>query len=308
MKTPLLAITTLVTLFLIAFNIEMKAQEFDAQVKITTPKLQTADPAIFKTLETAVVQLINGTAWTNDEYEVFERIKANFTINITDEVSATSFRAELLIQASRPIFNSTQETQLFALSDKNISFSYEQYQPLEFTKNTYNNNLTSIIGFYCYMILGYDYDTFEKNGGNPYFQLAQDVITVIPPNIVNSDNGWSSVKSNNRNRYWLLENVLSPRVRPMREAFYDYHLLGLDQFVENPENAVKSISNAITKVAQVNRAYPNSMIVQLFSLAKGDEILQIFIAEDAATRKKIYDQMIKIDAANASKYEALIKR
>jgi len=285
-----------------------QAQEFNATVKITAPKLQTADPAIFKTLEKSVVQLVNGTAWTEDEYETFERIDVSITINITEELSATSFRAELLIQASRPIYNSTEETQLFALSDKNMTFTYEQYQPLEYTKNAYNNNLTSILSFYSYIILAYDYDSYSLNGGSPYFQLAQDIISAIPPNIANSSNGWNPAKGNKRNRYWLLENALSPRAVPMRKAIYNYHLRGLDRMVEDPEVARKSIMNAITQIAQVNRAYPNSMIVQLFAISKGDEILQIFMEDTNANKQKIYKAMIKIDASKASKYEPLIKR
>ena len=302
MKQITISFLFLLTVFFV------NAQEFNAKVKINTPKLQTADPAIFKTLEKAIVQLVNGTAWTEHEYENFERINANFTINITEEISATSFRAEMLVNASRPIFSTTNETQLIAFSDPYIKFTYEQFQPLEFTKNTYDNNLTSIISFYCYMILGLDFDTFSPSGGSTYYQLAQDIITTVPPNVVNGDDGWNAGKGNGRNRYWMLENVLSPRVIPMRSAFYDYHLRGLDRMVDDAAEARKSISNAITKIAQVNRSYPNSMIVQLFAIAKGDEILQIFVVEEYSVRKKIYDAMIKIDAPNASKYDPLLKR
>lgn len=298
---------TFITIFLLGTVLLAKAQEFNATVKINTPKLQTADPAVFKTLEKAIVQLINGTAWTEDEYEDFERINASFTINITQELSATSFQAEMLVQASRPVYNSGEETQLLATKDNSLTFGYEQYQPMEFTKNTFNNNLTSIIAFYCYYILGLDYDTYALNGGSENYQLAQDVITNVPPNIVNGDDGWSSVKGNNRNRYWLLENILSPRVSSLRSALYDYHLRGLDRMSEDIEGGRNSIANAITKINQVHRAYPNTMIVQIFAIAKGDEILQIFAnaTVDKPTKQKVYQAMIKIDAANASKYDPL---
>lgn len=296
---------SLLTFFFISCTLFVSAQEFNAQVKINTPKLQTADPAVFKTLEKAMVQLINETAWTEDEYEQHERINVNMTMNITKENSATSFEAEILIQASRPVFNTNQETQLLSTKDQYISFTYEHYQPMEFAANTYTNNMTSIVAFYCYVILGMDYDSFSPNGGSQYFQKAQDIFSNIPPNIVNASDGWSSVKGNNRNRYWLLENILSPRVAPMRRAIYDYHLRGLDRMSEDVEGARTSIANAVTKIAQVNRAYPNSMIIQLFGIAKGDEILQIFIKADPAMRKKIYQSMIKIDATNASKYDPL---
>lgn len=283
-----------------------QAQEFNAKVRINTPQLQTADPVIFKTLEKAILQLVNGTAWTNDKYEPYERINTTITLNITEEVSATSFKATLLIQASRPIYHASQETQLIALSDPAINFSYEQFQPIEYTKNVFDNNLTSILSFYCYIILGLDYDTFSPNGGTPYFQTAQDIITAIPPNIVNADEGWSAVKGNNRNRYWILENILNPRVADYRSALYEYHLRGLDRIADDSEAARASIANAINKIAQVNQNYPNSMIVQLFAMAKGDEILQIFMADTPATKKRVYNAMIKIDASNASKYAPLL--
>lgn len=297
------------TLFglLLLISTATSAQEFNAKVRINTPQLQTADPAIFKTLEKAIVQLVNGTAWTNDKYEPYERINANITINITEEISATSFKAEMLIQASRPIYHASQETQLLALSDPSITFTYEQFQPIEYTKNVYDNNLTSILSFYCYVILGLDYDTFSPNGGTPYYQTAQDIITAIPPNIVNADDGWSAVKGNNRNRYWILENILNPRVADYRSALYEYHLRGLDRMADDTEEARASIANAINKVAQVNQNYPNSMIIQLFAIAKGDEILQIFMADTPANKKKVYNAMIKIDAPNASKYEPLLR-
>lgn len=281
------------------------AQEFNAKVKINTPKLQTVDPAVFKTLESSVAQLVNETAWSNDEYEPFERISMNITINITEETSPTSFKAEMMIQATRPIFNTGQETQLFSNSDKAVSFSYEQYQPLEFTKNTYNNNLTSILSFYCYYILGFDYDTYAPNGGSKYFELAQEIMTNIPPTIVNGDDGWSSVKGNSRNRYWLIENILSPRFLPMRKALYDYHLRGLDRMSEDIDAGRQSIASAVLKIGQVARAYPNTMVIQLFSISKGDEILQIFVKADKETRRKIYETMVKIDPPNASKYDVL---
>jgi hypothetical protein len=296
---------SLLTFLFISCTLLVSAQEFNARITINTPKLQTADPAVFKTLEKSLVQLVNETVWTDDEYEQHERINTNITINITKENSATSFEATMLIQASRPVFNTNQETQLLAMQDQYIYFTYEQYQPMEFAANTFTNNITSIVAFYCYTILGMDYDSFSPNGGSQYFQKAQDIFSNIPPNVVNADDGWSSVKGKKRNRYWLLENILSPRVAPMRRALYDYHLRGLDRMSEDIEGARTSIANAITKISQVNRAYPSSMIIQLFGIAKGDEILQIFIKADPATRKKIYQAMIKIDAANASKYDPL---
>ena len=158
-----------------------------------------------------------------------------------------------------------------------------------------------MLGFYAYLILGLDYDTFSYLGGAPYFQKAQDIMSAIPPDVASAYKGWSSLDGQ-RNRYWAIESILSPRARPLREALYEYHIQGLDLLSENADLARTNMATAMDKIKTVHEDYPNSMFMQLFVNAKADEIANVFSRGTANQKKNIYEIMVRIDAANASKY------
>lgn len=290
---------------LVCLAIFAKAQEFQAKVTVNTPKLQTVDPKVFKTLETSIREMLNNTKWTDDTFEPEERIKLTITINITEEVSATSFSADMAIQAVRPVFNSSYETVLFAYQDNNVKFTYEEYQPVEFSKNVFTDNLSAILGFYAYVIIGLDYDSFGELGGTDLFQEAQNILSGVPSNVAQSAGGWTSIERGQRNRYWLIENVLNPRMEDFRKAMYLYHRGGLDRMSNDTSNGVTACATAITKVAEANKAYRNSMIIQIFAQTKATEILQIFTGAEQAQKQRVYSAMVQIDAANASKYNLI---
>ncbi|NJN78862.1 MAG: DUF4835 family protein [Saprospiraceae bacterium] len=279
-----------------------QAQEFQAKVTVNTPKLQSADPKIFVTLQNSIRDMLNNTKWTEDVFEQTERIELTVTINITEEVSATSFKADMAIQAVRPVFNSNYETVLFAYQDQDVKFVYEEYQPVQFAKNTFTDNLSSILGFYAYTIIGLDYDSFSELGGDSYFQEAQNIVSTIPSNVAQSAGGWTSIEAGQRNRYWLIENILNPRMIAFRKAIYLYHRGGLDRMSDDSGTAVTACATAITQIAEANKAYRNSMIIQIFAQTKSTEVLQIFMGADIEQKQRVYKAMIQIDAANASKY------
>jgi len=296
--------------FLILFllvNLSLVAQELDFQVTINTPKLQTADPKVFETLETAIQEFMNNTKWTNDVFEQGERIKGSIVLNINEEQSATRFTAELAIQSVRPIFNSSEQTVMFLFQDKDVWFDYEQYQPLIYAQNTYNDHLTSILAFYAYAIIGLDYDSFSPIGGELYFERALEIVNNIPAGVAGTQPaGWRAQDSGKRiNRYWLTENLLSPRVRPYRQAMYDYHRQGLDLMSNDPVAGRTIIAQAIEGINGVQRAYPNSMILQLFSDAKSDEITEIFTSASMAEKNKVIQVMTRVDGARSAKYRSI---
>jgi hypothetical protein len=282
-----------------------QAQEFQSKVTINTPKLQSVDPKIFVTLQNSIRDMLNNTKWTDDAFEQIERIQLTITINITEETSATSFKADMAIQAVRPVFNSTYETVIFSYQDQDVQFAYEEYQPVQFSKNTFTDNLSSILGFYAYSILGLDYDSFSELGGDDLFQEAQNIVSTIPSNVAQSAGGWTSIESGQRNRYWLIENILNPRMIPYRKAMYLYHRGGLDRMADDTATGVTACATAITQLAEANKAYRNSMILQIFAQSKSNEILQIFIGADVAQKQRVYKAMVQLDAANASKYNAI---
>ncbi len=280
-----------------------QAQELRVNVTINTPKLQTADPKVFETLKTSVEEFMNNQKWTNDAFEQEERIKMDIVITISKELSANTFEAELSLQSIRPVFNSTYETPMFKHQDKSVVFTYEQFQPLEFSQTTYLNNLTSVLGYYAYIVIGMDYDSFSSFGGEPYFQAAQDIVNRIPPNVASSVPGWRSVE-NNRNRYWLIENLLSPRVRPFRQAVYDYHRQGLDMMYQDVAVGRAVMTQAVEKLGDVNRSYPNSMILQVFANTKSDEIIEIYKGAGQQEKTAVTQTMERVDPPRASEYRS----
>lgn len=291
-----------ITILCISFS--CFAQEFNFQVKLNSEKAQTVDPKVFESLELALRDFLNNQKWTDDEFEPEERIDCNVQLTITEDVSATTFKADLAIQATRPVFGSDYQTALMSYVDKGIVFEYEAFQPLVFTENVFNDNLTSILGFYCYTILGMDYDSFSPLGGENFYQKAQDILNSVPPGATGRYKGWRSLDGN-RNRYWIIESILSPRTRDMRQAMYDYHRSGLDMMVENKDAARATMLAALKKIEGVSRTYPNAMIVQMFALAKGDEIVEIYKGGTRKEQSDVIRIMSRIDAPGASKYKKI---
>ncbi len=286
------------------FPIFLAAQEFQVDANINTPRLQTADPKVFKSLETAIEEFFNNQVWTEDAFEQEERINCQIQLTITEEISETKFRAELAIQSTRPVFNSAYESPLLTHMDKDITFSYEQFQPLVFSENSFSDNLTSILSYYAFIMLGLDYDSFSPFGGEPYFNKAQEVINTVPQTVASSNRGWRQMDGN-RNRYWLLENYLSPRIKPFRQAFYEYHRLGLDMMSENTIEARATITKSLESLQPVNKSYPNAMVLQVFANTKGEEIIEIFKLGSREEKVKVKRTMSQVDASNAARYEQI---
>ena len=281
-----------------------QAQELNFSLTINTPQLQLTDPAIFETMRQSLENFMNNRKWTKDAFEVQERINGNIQMTITEEVSATSFKANMQIQVTRPIYGSSAQTVILSHNDKDIAFDYEPFQPIEYTNNVFNDNLSSIFTFYIYFALGLDYDTFSPFGGEPYFQEAQLILNTVPSNVAASVGGWRSIDSQ-RNRYWMIESMLSPRMRPFRKAMYDYHRQSLDIMNSDVETGRAVMTQAIEELGKVNRSYPNSMTMQMFVNAKGSEIVEIFKKGTRPQKAVIKRVMGKVDAANASNYRRI---
>lgn len=293
--------TILVLILTFCTSQSLWAQELNANVNINTPTLQTADPKVFEDLEQNLENFLNSQRWTDDEFLQEERILVNISLTITEEFSATSFKAELAIQSVRPVYGTNYESQIFLHNDRDVTFGYEPFQPIEFSENNFTDNLSQIISFYAYIVIGMDYDSFSPFGGEPYFQRASDLLNAVPSSVAASNPGWRSLDGN-RNRYWLIENLLSPRVRPLRQAMYDYHRQGLDLMHKDVVAGRAIIAQSLEDVNTVNQTYPNAMMVQTFSNAKSNEIIDIFQQASIAEKSRMVQIMTKVDAANASKY------
>ncbi len=294
----------LLLLVLLMNGVSLPAQEMLFSVKVNTQKLQTVEPRVFKTLENTLLEFLNNQKWTEDSFEPEERIECNLLLTIQEELSPTSFKANLAIQASRPIFGSDQSSLMLNHLDNELVFDYQEYDPIQYSRNTFNDNLSAVLSFYVFVILGMDYDSFAPFGGEKYFQNAQEIVATLPQNIADGDGGWNSLKSD-KNRFWIIENVLSPRVRPYRQAMYDYHRQALDIMSENVDAGRAIMMDAIEAIKGVAQAYPNAIIMQMFVNSKSEEIIEIFKRGSRQEKDKVVRAMTRLDASNAGKYRAI---
>ncbi len=281
--------------------------ELNATVRINTPQLQRTDRKVIDQLEVSLRDFLNNTKWTTDAYTADERIKCTFIMTIESEGDNNTFTALLAVQATRPIYNSGYETTIFANQDKEIAFVYEQNQAIEFNvDNAENQNLPAVFAFYAYIILGLDYDSFSQYGGEQYLQTAQQMVVNIQNSTTNKAPGWRPTNGDkNRSRYWLAENLVSPRIRPFRNAFYSYHRKGLDMFTVNQEEARNSVGTALEEVDKAGVAYLNSMIIQLFAQTKRDEIVEMMKNAPITLRQRVYQIMVKADPGNTQRYKEM---
>ncbi len=288
---------------LLGIGFNLSAQELKVEARVNAQKAQ-ADPQVFRSMETAIEEFLNNQKWTEDIFEQNERIEVNIQLTIVEELSPTSFRANMSIQAVRPVFNTDYQTPIITHMDRDVTFNFEQYQPLDWAENTFTDNLSHILSFYAYVILGLDYDSFSPFGGELYFQAAQNLLNTFPQNLSSTFSGWTS-QEGNRNRYWLLESILNPSVRPYREAMYNYHRQGLDIMAEDVNAGKAVLMQVLETVGQVGNKYLNAMILQVFANTKGTELIEIFKIAPRQQKTRVYAIMSKIDAANASKYRAM---
>ncbi|HXH19699.1 MAG TPA: DUF4835 family protein [Chitinophagales bacterium] len=295
-------------LFLLLLSTSSYPQELNCKVEITAQKLQTTDIKIFRTLETSVYEFMNNRKWTNDVFRQEEKIECSLFINVTEEVATNVFRAQVNIQSSRPVFNSDYNSVLLNHIDRDWVFEYSEYQPLEFNENDFISNLSSMLAFYAYLIIGLDYDSYSLNGGTPYLQKAQTIVNTIPSNL-SSDAapGWKPF-DNDKNRYWIIDNLLNVRYNAVREAIYLYHRQGLDVMYEDAARARQLVLACLRKVSEVAEEYPNSIAIKLFFNAKSEELINIFAGAPPNEKTNAVQLLYKSDPTNSSNYAKIIKQ
>jgi len=259
----------ILSVFILSFSTQ--AQELNCTVLVDAKQTGQPNLQVFKTLQQELTDFVNNTTWTNKVYKNQERIDCNMSIIISD-FDSNSFTATIQIQAARPTFNSTYDTPIYNYNDRQFSFDYTEFQPLNFNLNTFSSNLISVIAYHVYTVIGLDADTFELNGGDEYFEIAKQIVnTAASGNFA----GWKPTDGT-QTRYRYNEAVLSNVYQEFHTAMYDYHRKGLDVMSQNPKEAKQAIIGAIETLSQINNRRPNSYIIRTFFDAKSDEIQSIF--------------------------------
>jgi hypothetical protein len=277
------------------------AQELNCTVKVLSPAIQGTERSVFETLETAIKEFMNNTRWTNDNFKQDEKIECNLTINVTKRNSVDEFEANIIVQSRRPVYKSSSNTNLINYQDNDFTFKYTPFQPFEFNENTFINNLTSTLGYYAYIFIGLDYDTFSPEGGTPYYQKAQTIVN----NAQNApDKGWKAFEGS-KNRYWLAENLANANFKGVRSCLYNYHRNGLDMMTNDVEMARKNIADALDGLMKVHNLQMGSFLMQVFFLAKADEVVNIFSVAPPDVKSKLVPLLNTIDPGNVTKYEKL---
>lgn len=279
------------------------AQEFMCQVSVNAAQVEGSEKKVFQTLQTAVYEFINNRKWTNYVYRPEERIECSMMITITERVSSDQFKGRINVVLQRPVYKTSYNTNLLNLVDKDFDFKYVELEPLEYNDDVYTSNLTSMVAYYLYIMLGIDADSFTKFGGTPYYEKARGVVNAAQNS---PERGWKSFESQ-KNRYWLVENLMNNTYSAYREGLYSYHRLGLDLMSENMDLGRSGINDCLEDVQNVNREKTGLYITQVFIDAKNEEIINIYSQAAPMDKTKTVNIMKEIDPANGSKYQQIMQ-
>jgi hypothetical protein len=287
------------------------AQELNAKVNVVYAQIgSSVDKKVFQTLQTGLIAFLNKRKWTNDPYEINEKIDCSFLLNLQSVVEPNVYKATLTIQAARPVFNSNYLSPLVNFVDNDIVFRYVEFQPLEFNENriagteSLSANLTAIFAFYVDLLLGMDYDSYAPRGGDPYFQKANQIVSAAPEG--RSITGWKPFDGQ-RNRYWLSENLQNARYALAHDAIYTYYRKGMDKLITDEVSAREEVLSALSMLNTLHAETPNLMFMSFFFQGKSNEIIQLFRKGLPQDKARVIDICGRLDISNASKYAEELK-
>ena len=263
----------LIVFFLCAQSI-LFSQELNCKVSVNYSSIPSPNKEMFNSMRQAIYEFINNTNWTQDVFNNEERIDCTILIRLDQQNSTDEFSGSISVQSSRPAFKTLYESPILNIFDNQLRFRYVEFETLEFNENNHASNLTSILAYYAYLIIGMDYDTFSLKGGEEYFLKSQKIVS----NAQNDNNatGWKSFEGLD-NRYWLTENLLSPDFENMRAFYYSYHREGLDVFTDkSPDLVREQIAEYIMSLKSTFNQRRNGYLFQVFFDTKTDEIVNVF--------------------------------
>jgi hypothetical protein len=282
------------------------SQELNCQVSVQTDaklELNSTELEIIKQMKQSVFDLMNNTQWTKDAFKTEERINCNIQIQIKTNPSSGNYTGFIQVQSTRPSFNSNYNAVIFNFQDDDLAISFSRNTVLTYAQNQYRDNLSSILAFYAYFIIGMDYDSFSLKGGTSYFNEAQQIVSNAQSS---GAPGWKASESGKRNRYWLIDNILQPVFDPLRECNYLYHRKGIDMLYDNKVEAKKSLFAALSKLTPVVQVRPNTVNVLNFLNAKTVELKNILSDSEVKEKTDFVNLLKKLDSGNSSKYQEIL--
>jgi hypothetical protein len=279
------------------------AQEFNCQISVIAPQVANAQPRVFQTLEVAIKEFFQNRRFTNLNFAPSERLDINLLLTISSQPAPDRFEGTLQVIYVRPVFGSDYNSPILDLVDNEVKFNFLENTQIEFAPERFLNNLSSILGFYAYFVLGVDADTYAPLGGTDFYNQAQQVLNNAQST---SEPGWKAFEDQ-RNRYWLLDNQLQPVFRPFRDLLYTYHREGMDTMTEDAAASRRLIAAQIEKLKSVHQAKPASYNLQVFFNAKYNELVELFKQGDPQEKTKVFNTLQIIDPGHISQYQGIMR-
>ncbi len=293
----------LFVLLLSAFASGLRAQELNAKVSINRQQVSNTKSGVFDALQDKITRLLNESAWTDLKYRDFERIQCtfNFTIDTYSETD-NSFTGSLIVAGIRPVFNSSYTTTVFSMTDKDVAFNFQEFDQLEWRPEQVDNNLTAMLAYWAYLLIGMDLDSMSPMGGTSVLQMAQNVCNNAE---MMGFKGWKAF-DDTKNRYAIVNDYLDGSMEPFRQLQYIYYRTGLDHMAENTENSRAAIAEAIHLLKESHENKSLSMLPQIFTDYKRDEIVSIFSGQGTSKeREEIYDILFRINPSQNNYWEKI---
>ena len=281
------------------------AQELNCTVTINSDQIEGSNKQVFETLKQGIEEYMNQNRWTNMTFAETEKIECSMLI-VVKQVLGNSYSCEMTLQSRRPVYGTTYTTPLLNFKDNAFNFTYQEFDRIEWQQNQFTTNLTAMLAYYCYLIIGHDLDSYQRLGGTPCFRMCEEIVNACQSASMegSEQKGWLAFDSN-RNRYALINNLQDEAFKKYRNFYYEYHRLGLDEMSGNVTNGRARIAEGLPVLKEAYRARPATYVINTFLDAKADELVDIFRKGTDKEKKEVYDLLIDIDPTRQNTYDRM---
>lgn len=281
------------------------AQELNCTVTINSEQIEGSNKQVFETLKQGIEEYMNQNRWTNMTFAETEKIECSMLI-VVKQVLGNSYSCEMTLQSRRPVYGTTYTTPLLNFKDNAFNFTYQEFDRIEWQQNQFTTNLTAMLAYYCYLIIGHDLDSYQRLGGTPCFRMCEEIVNACQSASMegSEQKGWLAFDSN-RNRYALINNLQDEAFKKYRNFYYEYHRLGLDEMSGNVTNGRARIAEGLPVLKEAYRARPATYVINTFLDAKADELVDIFRKGTDKEKKEVYDLLIDIDPTRQNTYDRM---
>ncbi|MBO7267024.1 MAG: DUF4835 family protein [Bacteroidaceae bacterium] len=279
----------------------LQAQELEAKVVVNHSKIQGTNTSVFTTLQEAVTEFLNTRKWSNSQYTARERIACSFNLIVNEYSDDGRFGCSLMVQANRPVYNASYNTTVLNFNDNAVDFNYIEHDKLEFSDDMIDNNLTAVLAYYAYLIIGLDMDTFAPKGGTDILHKAENVVNNAQ--MLNED-GWKAF-GDSKNRHAIINDYMNGGMEPYRQLLYDYHRKGLDEMVQNAERGRSNITTSLALLEKCKQDKPMSVLPQLFTEIKKDELLNIYSKGTSKEKEEVCRILSLVNPSLTSDWEKM---